>query len=130
MIEAQSAAVQQFAIGMQLAPHAFCMGGQLQEPPGPEHIPAEQSAVVQQFALGMHCEKPGTMHALNPDRHAQVPPGDGQISPPTAMQSVLLQQLPLAMQLADVWQTCWFVGQTQVPTALHVWPAYAHTTAG
>jgi hypothetical protein len=57
LVSGQSAAVQQFALGMQVPPHSFCPAGQAQEPPGPEHTrPPEHCALVQHVDDPMHVE--------------------------------------------------------------------------
>lgn len=124
----QSSELQHVACGMQLfdVVQVFCAGGHAQLPPAPEQsCPATvQSAVVQQFTCGMHVDE--AVQALKPDRQLHGIPGLGQTSPTIVVQSLLMQQVPLAMQLADAWHVCWFDGHTQVPVESHVWPRYGH----
>jgi hypothetical protein len=69
-----------------------------QLPPGPVQAwpLTRQSALVQQVVFAMH--ELLTVHTLSLAPQLHVPPGDGQLEPVMLLQSVLVQQFPVAMQ--------------------------------
>jgi len=73
--------------------------GQMQLPPGPVQVSfvTRQSLLVQHVLVGMHVLFTGQTLLLA--AHAHTPPGDGQVSPLTAMQSgTVVQHDVLGMQ--------------------------------
>ena len=112
---------QQLAMGMHAAPQAFCMLGQLQEPPGPLQLcPLTVQSVLSQHCVDKMqlCETP---QVLKPAVQVQAPPGPGQTWPEIVLQSLLVQQLesemhcPCGLPATTVTHGCWPPAHTQLP---------------
>jgi hypothetical protein len=94
LVGGQLAGEQQFPLVMQLLLQANSPLGQLQLPPGPEHVsPATvQSLLLQQLEIGMH---PVPGHDLSPAGQLHEPPGPEHVA--GGVQSLLVQQAPCGM---------------------------------
>jgi hypothetical protein len=119
----QSASVQQFWSLMHSSTmpvlHSCCPPGHWQFPPGAllqnSPVTAEQSAFVQQVLLPMQRRTPPfAVHSFSPFGHWQLEPTAVQVSP-WNLQSVLVQQVPIGMQMSDWRQSESPAGHTHMP---------------
>lgn len=88
-----------------------CMFADVHDPA----LPASQFVLAQQAELDMHELVAAQIDC--PGGQAHVPPGVGHTSPLT-LQSPLLQQVPLGMQLCEAMHTVWPASQASTPPLL------------
>jgi len=101
----QSALMQQLPAGMHTPPQMRCPSGQLHEPPAPgQLVPPLQSLLSQHVVCKMQLLD--AVQVLKPERQEQLLPADAHTWPEMALQSVLVQHVPLGMHLPELAHRC------------------------